>query len=382
MTQPAPFPLIEIGGAPRERGRQYGEQARMRIHASVAVYGDQLGELGLAGAERQRLIDDFAAEIERFDVDYLEEMRGIAEGAGVALGDIVMINARTEVISRARRLAKAHPAPDDTDEDGCTGAVILPERSATGEVIHGQNWDWRAECAETSVVLRVEREEGPELLTFVEAGGLARSGLNGSGLSITANFLGCERDYRHSGVPLSLIRRKVLEQEHMALAMRVVATTPKSGSNNMMLATAEGFAIDFECAPDESYTLYPEAGMIVHANNWLSDVALGKLCERGVATSPDSLYRAWRVRRHLDECGDRIGVDDLKAAFFDDFGSPYSVCRPPRPGFRGDLSATVAMVMMQPARGILEVAPLPAVNREFTHYRLKQAPFRGTGEWS
>ncbi|QJQ93854.1 MULTISPECIES: C45 family peptidase [Halomonadaceae] len=372
MSVPRLFPLIEISGAPRERGRQYGEQATGRIRDSVAVYGDQLAELGLRSEERRHLIDAFAVEIEQFDADYLEEMRGIAEGAGVELGDIVMINARTEVISRARRIAKRQADSDASLEDGCTGAVILPERSATGQLIHGQNWDWRAECADTSVVLRVERDEGPELLTFVEAGGLARSGLNSAGLAITANFLGCERDYRQNGVPLSLIRRKALEQSHMALAMKVVATTPKSGSNNMMLSTAEGFAIDFECAPDESFTLYPRNGMIVHANHWLSEVALGKLRECGVATSPDTLYRAWRVQQQLDTCGERVSVDDLKAALFDDFGSPYSVCRPPRPGFQGDLSATVAMVVMEPARGTLEVAPLPAINREFGHYRLKQ----------
>ncbi len=54
----------------------------------------------------------------------------------------------------------------------------------------------------------------------------------------------------------------------MALAMKVVATTPKSCSNNMILSTKEGFAIDFECAPDESFTLYPQNGLLVHANHW------------------------------------------------------------------------------------------------------------------
>ncbi|WP_027350994.1 C45 family autoproteolytic acyltransferase/hydolase [Halotalea alkalilenta] len=372
MNAPKPFPLIEISGPPRVRGRQYGEQAASRIGQSVAVYGDQLSSLGLDDAKRTALLGEFEVQIARFDADYLEEMRGIAEGASVSLADIVMINARTEVVSRARMIARQEPLHDDSIEDGCTGAVILPERSASGRLIHGQNWDWRAECVETSVVLRVQREEGPELLTFVEAGGLARSGLNGAGLAITANFLRCERDYRQIGVPLSLIRRKVLEQSHMALAMKVVATTPKSCSNNMMLSSAEGFAIDFECAPDESFALYPSDDIIVHANHWMSDVALAKLQERGIETSPDSLYRAWRVRRRLEASGKRVGVDDLKAAFFDDFASPYSVCRPPRPGFQGDLSATVAMVMMEPALGRLEVAPLPALNQEFGQYHLQE----------
>jgi hypothetical protein len=49
------------------------------------------------------------------------------------------------------------------------GAVILPERSHHGKLIHGQNWDWRAECAESSVLVKIKREQGPDVLTFVEA---------------------------------------------------------------------------------------------------------------------------------------------------------------------------------------------------------------------
>ena len=37
------MPLIEIAGPPRERGRQYGEQAE-RIERSIAWYGEQFAE--------------------------------------------------------------------------------------------------------------------------------------------------------------------------------------------------------------------------------------------------------------------------------------------------------------------------------------------------
>jgi isopenicillin-N N-acyltransferase-like protein len=103
--------------------------------------------------------------------------------------------------------------------DGCTGLVALSEATADHSVIHAQNWDWKAECAETSVVLRIRRDDGPDILTFTEAGGLARSGFNAAGIGITANYLESDRDYARPGVPLALIRRKVLEQADVAMAM-------------------------------------------------------------------------------------------------------------------------------------------------------------------
>lgn len=92
-------------------------------------------------------------------------------------------------------------------------------------------------------------------------------------------------------------------------------------------------------------------------------------------TTPDSAYRAERVRGILARRRGGITVDDLKAAFFDDFATPYSVCRPPRPAAVGDnLSATVMMIVMKPAEGWMEICPLPAMNRHFTRYTLGDAP--------
>ena len=373
MTSIEQFPFVSVSGTPYERGVQYGEQAAGRVRGSIALYGQTLVNLGYSEAARTRLIDFFAKQIGDYAPHYLDEMRGLAKGAGVAFADIVMINARTEVLAKAR--AEKVEAVDREPGDGCTGALILPSRSATGNLIHGQNWDWRAECVETSIVLRVRNDGGPDFLTFVEAGGLARSGFNSAGVSITANYLESDRDFTQLGVPLSLIRRKVLEQDIFSLAMKAVATTPKSCSNNIMLGMAEGFGIDFECTTNEAFPIYPgDDGLIVHANHWVSPVALGKLVDLGIANSPDSHYRDWRVRKLLNEAGEKLGRAQMKNAFFDNFGLPYSVCRPPRPGSHDNLSATVAMVIMEPAMGEMEVAPLPALNRVFTRYSLSGEP--------
>lgn len=364
------FPLIEVSGDARERGRQYGRQASERIRRSVRFYGGKLAAMGRGPQQLEAIVQKFLPEIERFDPLYLEEMKGIAEGAGLTLQEIVLINARTEVLRLSEREAKKDQDRllTQADPDGCTGAAILPEMTAHGRLLHGQNWDWRHECAETGIVLKIRREDGPDILTFTEAGGLARSGLNSAGIAVTANFLSCDRDYLQLGVPLALIRRKVLETEHIALALHAVYTTPKTTSNNLIVSHAGGFAMDIECAPDESFIIQPTNGLIVHANHWQSPVALSKVRDTGIATSPDSLYRDVRVRQQLS--GDNLTIEHMRNAFFDTFASPWSVCRPARKTVESHLSATVAMILMDPQKGHLEIAPLPAVNRQFASYSL------------
>ena len=363
---PSPFPLIEVSGDPRRRGEIHGEAARERVALSIQHYTEQMARMKFGAKRITEVCEGFLPALRAWAPDLVEEMEGIAHGANCPVSAVVLLNARTEVLQIAQR----ETGCADDEPDGCTGAVILPEATRDGNVIHGQNWDWKAECADTSVALHVRRDDGPDFLTFTEAGGLARSGMNAAGIAITANYLECERDYRAIGIPLPLIRRRVLEARHFAMALKVVAITPKSGSNNMMLSHAGGEAVNFECAPDEAFTIFPEDGMIVHANHWQSAIALSKLRETGLSSVPDSLYRGRRVQRILDRAKGAVTAEDLKAALFDDFASPFAVCRPPVPKEGGNLSATVAMIVMEPAKGHMQIAPLPAINRQFTDYRL------------
>ncbi|MBB4277838.1 C45 family autoproteolytic acyltransferase/hydolase [Rhizobium mongolense] len=364
-----PFPLVSISGAALERGRQYGQQAAERVRRSVALYSNRLGKIGMSEQDLADLVGSYVPVIEAFDPAFIDEMKGIAEGTGLSFEQIVLINSRTEILAKARRRQAAQA---EHSGDGCTGVVVLPERSATGELIHAQNWDWMAECADTAIVLRVQPDKGPSYQTFTEAGGLARSGMNDRGIAITANYLESDRDFSQDGVPLSLIRRMVLQQEHMSMAMRAVAKTRKSASNNIIVSHKDGFGVSFECAPDETFNIYPENDLIVHANHWQNPTALVKLREQAHASWSDSFYRDWRVRRELEK-SQKIGVAEVKKALADKFGYPYSVCRPPHLSSRGHVSATVATIVMRPGSGEMELAVLPAENPEFTSYPTHKA---------
>jgi isopenicillin-N N-acyltransferase-like protein len=368
----APFPLIDMSGPPRERGRQYGQQAADRVNRSVDYYVAQLDAAGVPWARAKALAADYVPLIEDFSADYLAEMRGIAEGAGVDLEVIVIVNARTEMMYGAARSAG--------EDDGCTGAIVMPEAAQDGRLLHGQNWDWREECVHTGVVLRIRRDDGPDVLTFTEAGGLARSGLNGAGIAVTGNFLSCDRDYSQQGVPLPLIRRRLLEASHFALAIHTLAGVPRSCASNMMVSDSAGEAINFECAPDELFCLYPEDGLVTHANHFVHPAAQAKLRDTYLATSPDSLYRDVRVRKLLMQNHGALTLDSLREALFDDYGTPYSVCRPPRAMGDGPVTVTAAMIVMDAGAGILQAVPAPYANREVTEYRLtKTLELRKTG---
>ena len=82
MTMTA-IPRVRVAGTAYERGRQYGAQARDRVHRSVQAYrGVFAYYAGWDWDAVRRAAAGFEAPIDVFRPDLLVEMRGIADGGG------------------------------------------------------------------------------------------------------------------------------------------------------------------------------------------------------------------------------------------------------------------------------------------------------------
>ena len=104
----------------------YGEAARERIAASVALYRSRMAAAGTsAGEGRQRRPRRLLPRLKTFAADLVEEMDGIAEGAGVAIEDIVLVNARTEIVAAAQ-------APQGRGRTAAPASSCCPRAAPTG----------------------------------------------------------------------------------------------------------------------------------------------------------------------------------------------------------------------------------------------------------
>lgn len=360
------FPLYDIEGDARQCGQQYGRAAGDRIDLSLRTYRAAFERVGLSWERTRALARRFMPVVEAFDAGMLREIEGAAEGAGVPPEDIVALNARSEMLYAFQQLEATEPP------DGCTGVVVMPSASREGRLIHAQNWDWRVESLELGVVLRIQPAKGPSMLTFAEAGTLARAGLNSAGIAVTGNFIKADNDGRQQGVPLALIRRGILQSELYANALGVVCRTARSISNNMIVTHAEGEAVSLETCPEQVFWQQPEGGILVHANHFKTPAALARVVDRSLETTPDSLYRDRRVTEalHNRRAAGPLGEQDVIDALQDRFGAPRAVCRSPSAGPGGASSATVATIVMDPAARKMRIAPAPFKAHRFTEYSL------------
>ena len=339
------FPHVRVNGTPRERGRAYGEQARERVRRSIEAYREVFAAYAGWGwdavSEQARA---YEAPIERFEPRYLEEMRGIAEGAGVKDADVLAINVRTEVMFAA----KARQATSDARRVGeCSAFAVTPERSADGHTLIGQNWDWLLHASETCVVLEVQQDVGPDFVTVVEAGLLAKTGMNSSGIGLVTNALVCEADRGEPGIPYHVALRSILDAENISDAYAMLQRGLRSSSANYLIAHADGLAVDVEGAPgdfDRLFLSFPHDGVLLHTNHFRSERFTGS--DVGQWLMPDSPFRLDRLSSRIADVP-AVSLDTFRAALADHAGHPSGVCcHPDTRSAVLDQGATVASILM------------------------------------
>lgn len=343
------YPRIRVSGGPRERGRQYGEQAAERVRRSIAAYREVFAHEAGWGWERVR--EEAAAfrdPIARHGAKYLEEIEGIAEGAGVDVLDVLAINVRTEVMfsAKARRAAAGSSLPLE-----CSSLAVTPERTAEGRLLVAQTWDWLVHSFDTVVVLEVQQDDGPDFVTVVEAGLLAKTGMNSAGIALATNALVTAADAGRPGVPYHVLLRSILDGETVSDGLGAILRGERSSSANYLLADEDGVAVDVEATPGDhtrTFLGYPEDGVVLHVNHFtwageaVRDVSLWAM--------PDSPFRLARLRQLTGAAAGPLGVAELQAVLSDERMRPYGICCRPDPRDEGAMRwATILGVVMDPA---------------------------------
>jgi isopenicillin-N N-acyltransferase-like protein len=344
------IPRVQVSGGAFERGRQYGTQAAERVRRSVEIYRATFEQL--AGWDWTQVIQHAATytpAIAAYRPHFLDEMRGIAAGAGLSFEDILALNLRTEIM---------FPPVVRAAAEGCTALVALPEATAEGHTLVAQNWDWHFSAADTVVLLEAEPADGPRFFTAVEAGLLTKTGMNSAGIGLVTNALTSDQDKGEPGVPYHAILRAILESETMADAVSAVTRNRRGSSANYLIAHRDGEAINVEAAPGDYarvYWAFPEDGVYAHSNHFicpgfdLKDVALWR--------GPGTLFRRRRAQQLLQEHNGAHDVETLQALLSDHFDRPFSVCAhvdPRRPPM--EQTCTVLSIIMDLTSGALWIA--------------------------
>ena len=277
-------------GDRRSVGRAQGDAFAPLISSAVDFYLD-LGrrngwDLAAMEARSLKLIDGARGRTP----GAVDEIEGIAEGAGLDLATIAILNCLEEV----------WPA------EACTTMV------ADRFLMHAEQWYGGHDGVGIVVA---EPDDGPAFVSPTCVGFLPAVGLNASGFAQGIDSLTAHDD--GDGVPRVIVSREALGADGLDRAMAAARMPGRAGGYAHVFA-APNTNVTLETSRTRAFVLDDERA---HTNHYL---AL-KTVSVGSAVSDGSLSRLQRARDLLVH-GPPSSLEDCMRLLGDHEGSPQSIC--------------------------------------------------------
>lgn len=294
-----------LSGAPYDLGRRHGEQ----LASQIAAYLDEF--LRHSAEVFETPFDAVLANVRRLeshiDLDYLEEMRGIADGAGLEYADILALNTfvDTDLILTSQQMT-------------CINVVAFGEASADGSLVHGRNLDFphRDALLRAATVFRCRPAKGHPFLSVAWAGHSgAFTAMNAAGITVTELSFVTD-DVQAEATPMPFIVRRIAQYaSSIDDAVEIVATSRRSAGFNLTVTDSkipEARAIEFTA------TRYgvreADRGCLV-----VSDNRLSKEMRKGQLAEPCAVARYIRALELAEAHRGKVDVEVMKQILADRF---------------------------------------------------------------
>jgi len=338
---------IRATGDAETRSVAYGLKAKEEITRTVDGYRKAFSLKGISWDHATQIAQGFVDDVVAWRPELMTEIEGIAAGSGRSVDDIFTINCRTEVlwwaaVNDAKRLGLP-------PRGECSSIGLQPQPKRGQGVLVGQNWDWLEGLSDTVVVLEVERDDGPNYVTVVEAGLLAKTALTQAGLAVAINTLVCSLDGTPGGIPFHFLIRAVVDSATVTDALHTLTTTVRASSGNYVVGSATGEVLNIETGPGDAthvFPLSPTNGAVVHANHFHHAIEGG--VDLAPAQMPDSYGRHTRMDTLVTDSPNTVSLEDIQKTLADHTGYPSSVCCHPDLQDGNDPWATLYGVIMDP----------------------------------
>jgi hypothetical protein len=231
-----------------EMGRRHGTLLKKQIRDQVADYRKEVVKC-FGKKNGQRILEyvvkgsQFLQDIKKHMRHVYAEMEGIAEGAGVPVTDILLLNMYEEVYEGAPQVLNIKPLPRVPQGKcttlNCAGRKGLPNLNA-------QNMDYTPNLDGAQLVIHYTYPKGLKILLYTFAGQVGGIGVNSKGLSMTCNTLPEGSKRKNGGLGGTYITRGLLEQDSVAEAVKWLQKMPQFGTYNYSLVdTREATMVEY-----------------------------------------------------------------------------------------------------------------------------------------
>jgi isopenicillin-N N-acyltransferase-like protein len=318
--------FLEVFGEARERGRMHGETLRSVIAESVDEFAATLARVGKVEELLQafRGNANFEAEMDRRTPHFMEEIRGVAEGANQPFEVMYAYNCFDEMLNVLIRLSAsgaidAEVVTGQTELAGCSGMGVWGQESIPtllGQTVDTPYFDG------AQTVLHVKLPETDvELLLITAAGNVAGfTGVNNHGVGQGGNSIATLTN-SSVGMPTLFLQRASIEGRTVQDGVNFIMTARHASGANFFVGGPEG-CIGIEGSANKVVQYNPTKGPgasgwhILHTNHPIASDDVNELGYDGAASIEGATVE--RLDQLLDLYQGRtdpVTVDTFKEVF-------------------------------------------------------------------
>ncbi len=242
-NSPGFAPAVMLEGKAKERGCAYGKRFREEIHDFLdkEIYRAFVGR-PFVKEQMLRYAADCGNVVRDGCPMIAEEFEGIADGAGLAFAEIMLINLHEEFYHRKQLPQHGH----------CTAVAVGPPDTGNQHTYVGQTWDWMQSVAGKSRMTQWRRPEGVSVLAYGFPGMPMGAGVNSEGIALcwTSAALGDERQVPRVGIPSYVLIAHLLAQKNLDSVIREVRKNRHAGWFTFVMADGDGRLVNIEGSPE------------------------------------------------------------------------------------------------------------------------------------
>lgn len=340
QTNPEAFHVVEAQGSYRDIGFALGRGCRESISA-VWADSSAIENLRNVAQQRQPLLQAMNQAASAEFPQLIEEIQGMAQGAGLSFDDLFAWNCRSELF------ASVESCPP-----GCSTVGIVGQN---GTMILGHNEDGGESYENRMVLLKARPESGPAFTCLVYPGTIPGNGpgFNSAGIAQTTNYIApCQPQ---QGIPRYFLGRAVLEAQTLESAESIATTYGRAFPWHHNLASLrDGRLISLETWPGRHNRRLVD-GLHLHTNHLVHE-EMTDLEEQREYLGLSSMPRLEALQRFSQQ-NTIASREDVLAALADRSGSPCKVCRRPNDEVSGMTLATAIFESPQVGMTLIEGPP-------------------------
>jgi len=346
---------LTVKGDPYSMGYQHGrafagpiaELAEMRLRLCGS---DDWAHAGVHRHVILELAEQCVPYHHRFDDMLCAELEGISDGCGVPMPELLVMNGFTDFVDVLHQHIVDDPG-------GCTAVLTAPGESRDGRAYLAETWDMHIGATPFVLMLDIRPDAGPAVMTFTLNGCVGMIGMNELGIAVGINNLYTKEG--KPGVTWPFVVRKMLAQDNLDDAMRILDEADLAGAHNYLVMGPDGKGCNVEAIPGMRAAT-PLDKHFAHSNHCLEEVMASTERPRTPQARQSTVTRLEQAQAFLAVNHGQITPEKLMEMTRIRTGEGFSICQSPVEGY--DVETAGAVIMCPTTRQMWALWGRPSEN--------------------